>query len=612
MQETIKIPDNLDLVARAQLGLHALTGTCNPELGYEPYHITHLSARPAYFLHWSGIVSGVQPKFVEALALLKCMTGSPDTEAEKALVQSLLDNAEEDGFVYDRKDPRRPWNVGVGYGVKSRDDDYANIASNGRWANACWYMYQLTGDETYRRALKRCAEKICDVAVVKDDYAYFPYGGCGNDFSWIKSGWPDTDEPKGPREGCECSTTFYQVMAVRGLMKWYYISGDERMADISRRLVNFVVKPKFYGGQSEKDPDYGARRAHWWGHTHGNLMAFRSIMDYAAAAGDIKACEFARDGYEWTRHTICPQLGQARGFEGCCTGDLPALAIQLTDAGMGDYWDDADHAIRNATAQAQITSAEAARKIGEQYDERPLNSTYGDGFDPRFAWSIAATAKMPGLECDENVLERCVGAVTHALMEGRYQKPMLMSCCTGNALQGFYYAWEASVRHSGGVSTVNLFFTRFSEWMDLISFLPYEGKVVIRNKTSKTINVRIPGGVLPGHVRVLINGHYITPGYCGRYLNILGLSGREEIVITYPLEKRRLELAVPSVDSVGCANVAAHFAGSTCIGLDGEGDSIVGSDFKWIRQYSEAKYRGPETLFKDAPYYVPPKVIQWH
>jgi hypothetical protein len=63
------------------------------------------------------MMSGVKPKFLEALALLKCVAGSPDTEHEKGFIKSILDDIEEDGFIYDRKDPKRPWNVGVGYGV---------------------------------------------------------------------------------------------------------------------------------------------------------------------------------------------------------------------------------------------------------------------------------------------------------------------------------------------------------------------------------------------------------------------------------------------------------------------------------------------------------------
>ena len=612
---TINIPDNLDLADRARLGLHGLIGTCDPELDYEPYFLTYYSARPAYFLHWSTMVSGVKPKFLEAFALLKCICGTPDTDQEKAFLRSFMDNIDEDGLLYDKAAPNRPWNVGVGYGVKSRDMDYANIAGNGRLVNGLWYMYQLTSDESYKTAMKRCAEKMVDIAVIKNDYAYYPDSKCGNDFSWIKSGWPHTDEPKGPQEGCEGSVTFYQLLPVRGLMKWYYMSGDERMLDLSKRLVKFATQPKFYGGVVDTDPSYGAERAHWWGHQHGNLAAFRGIMDYACAASDVSALEFVRDAYEWHRQGICPQLGQSVTIEGCCGGDLPALAIQLTDAGIGDYWDDADHFVRNLTAQVQVTDLEGIRRIGESYAERPKDARFGAPDDFRFTRSINIGEPIPGLECLDNVLGRSVGAIANFLSSGRYQSPNQMACCTGNGLQGFYYAWEAAIRHSGGVSSVNLLFTRFSEWMDLISYLPYEGKVFIRNKTSKVINVRIPGGVPLNQARVTVNGNAMTPVFCGRYVSLTGLCGGEEIVVTFPQTERKLTLSVPNLNGRlfwGYPKVTANFVGSTCIGLEDEGESQFGSESVLVRQFNEPKYWGGETVYKDASYYVPPKVVQWY
>ena len=348
------------------------------------------------------------------------------------------------------------------------------------------------------------------------------------------------------------------------------------------------------------------------------MAALRGILDYACPANDIKALEFVRDGYEWLRQNICPQLGQGAHWESCCVGDLPAMAIQLTDAGMGDYWDDVEHATRNATAQAQVTDLEGIRRIGASYAERPKDARFGAPDDFRFTRNINITDPIPNLECDDNVLERSIGAIANALTGGCYQTPNQMACCTANGLQGFYYAWEAAIRHNGDTSTVNLLFTRFSEWMDLISFLPYEGKVVIHNKTSKNINVRIPQGVMPGNVSLAVNGNDINnPSFCGRYLNITGLSGREEITVTFPQNKRKLTLIIPNMNGRmhwGFPKVSANFVGSTCVGLGDERESIFGSENEsiLIKQFNEPKYRSGQTLFKDAPYYVPPKVIQWY
>ena len=619
-EKKITIPDNLDLVWHAKLAINGLMGTIDPKVYYEPYFLTYYQARPAYFLHWSSMPSGVQPKYLEALALMKCITGASEIQHEAGFLKSILDNIEEDGLMYDRAIPERPWNVGVGYGRKGWNADYANVAGNGRLINGFWYYYQLSGDEVYKKAMQRCAEKINEIAVRKDDYAYFPDPKCGNDFSWIKSGWPHTDEPGGPQEGNEGSTVFYQTLPIRGLIKWYQLSGDERMLELSRKLAIFGMKHNFYGAGHELDPVVGAERAHTWGHIHGNMAAFRGILDYAVIAGDIKALEFVNDGYQWYRHHISPHLGSSAGYESCCVGDWPALGIALSDAGVGDYWDDVDYAIRNAATQAQCMDAEAYYEMGRKFAERPKDSRYGQNDDFRFSRSIAVDP-IPGLEDVDNVIERSMGAMCNALQGGRFQKPNQMACCTGNGIQGFYYAWEAAIRHNAGTSTVNLFYTRFSPWMDLISYLPYEGKIIIKNKATKKLNVRIPSWVLLGNVCLKVNGNFLTPEFTGRYICLGSLDGNEQIEITFPQPKRTLHITVPDYNNrphgLGRSAVTVNLVGSTIIGFsDNEEESSMGVEPTRIKLYEYPHYymnfRKGIYAEKETNYHVTGKIIKWY
>ena len=617
--KNITVPDNLDLAWHAKLAINGLMGTLDPKVHYEPYFLTYYQARPAYFLHWSTMPSGVQPKYLEALALMKCMTGVTDIQHEEGFIKSFLDNVEEDGLLYDRALPERPWNVGVGYGAKDRNFDYANVAGNGRLINGMWYYHQLTGDDIWKTAMRRAAEKINAIAVRKNDYAYFPDSKCGNDFSWVKTGWPHTNEPLGPQEGNEGTTVFYQTLPIRGLMKWYMLGGDERMLDLSKRLATFGMMKKFYGAGNELDPRVGAERAHTWGHMHGNMAAFRGIMDYAAVTGDARALEFVNDGYQWLRHHLSPHLGANDGYECCCVGDWPALGIALSDAGMGDYWDDVDHAVRNATAPSQCMDAAAYYKIGEPFAERPKDAKWGVQWDFRFARHIALDT-IPGLEDVEDVVERSIGALCNNMRGGMWQSPNQMACCTANGVQGFYYGWEAAIRHNAGTSTVNLFYTRFSPWMDLISHLPYEGRVVILNKTSTNLNIRVPGWVRMQDARVTLNGRDVAPDRAGRYLRLGGLTGGERVELTFPQPRRSLEITLPNYNARPwwCrGTLTLNMVGSTIIGFkdSGEADS-QGVEPVLVKLYDHPgyykKFRNGEYAEKAAPHYVPEKIIQWY
>src|SRR5205085_465909 len=103
-------------------------------------------------------------------------------------------------------------------------------------------------------------------------------------------------------EGAEGSMKFYLLQPVRGYVRWYYESGDERFLDVSRRLANFCTRRKFWGGVTDIEPVAGAERGHFWGHFHGHTAALRGLLDYAIAADDYRLKEFVRDSYEWARH----------------------------------------------------------------------------------------------------------------------------------------------------------------------------------------------------------------------------------------------------------------------------------------------------------------------
>jgi hypothetical protein len=612
---TIKVPASLDLVERARLGIHGLTGSVDPNIDYEPYFLNFFGARPAYMIHWSSMVSGVLPKYVEALALLRGMSGSTENaDIEQNLLQSVRDNIAEDGLIYDRKQPNRPWNVGLGYGKKSWDEDYSCLAGDGRLLCGMDFYAQLTGDEYWSRQMKRTAERMLELAIVKGDLAYYPNVGCGNDFSYPRqSGWIHTDEPATSQEGTEGATTFYLGLPIRGLIRWFLRSGDERFLDLSRKFANFISLPKYWGAVVEQEPAFGASRAHYWGHFHGTLAALRSILEYALPANDYHLQSFVRDGFEWSWHHLAPRLGIDNALEGCATGDLVALGIQLSLAGLGDFWDPVDVLVRNSLAEAQVTDLEALQKLNNASPERPTDAPWGVPQDFRYTNSYQRRS-LPGQETTENVLERSIGGFAFQLINGRFQAPFEMACCTANGNQGFYYAWEAVVRGSGNTAMINLLFNRFSPWLDLFSYLPYEGKVVIRNKKARNLQVRIPGWVKQSKLICRLNGLPVEPTWLGRYAGFYDIPLNAEIMLEFPIVQETATVMIPLMNARqyrGVAKATYHFKGSTCIGLTEE-ESIFGSEYLWAPLYRRPQYHQDRAPWIEVPYHVVENPIQWY
>jgi hypothetical protein len=96
-------------------------------------------------------------------------------------------------------------------------------------------------------------------------------------------------------------------------------------------------------------------------------------------------------------------------------------------------------------------------------------------------------------------------------------------------------AWEASVRCKDGHAQVNLLLNRASPWLDVDSYLPYEGKVVIHNKTARSLSLRVPRWVDRSAVKVAVGAGTLKPVWLNRYLLVGSIRADDVITITFPM-----------------------------------------------------------------------------
>jgi hypothetical protein len=435
------------------------------------------------------MVSGVMPKFVMALPMLRVMSGSDqDRSIEEGFMNAIVRNMEGDGLIYDRAVESRPWNVGVYYGKPDWNEDYANMAGNGRAISGLLAWHQLTGDDDWLQRARRTAERMLQLAIVEGDQAWYPNPGIGNDFSYPrKSGWTTRKPPQSANEGFEGGAMFYHFQPLRGFVRYYRATGDDRFLDLSRKFAKLGLQPKFWNGAGDMEPRASAERGHFQLHFHASMAAVRSALDYALVANDYQAQEFAHNSYNYARQMGIKRLGlfptHGEGTEGCSIADMIGMAVTLSDAGLGDYWDDVEMYARNGLLCAQATDLEELKRVSMAGKERPpmsSNPGLAGHFDSRFRANNKGV--LPGQEVHDRVLERTVGAFGH-VVGARYQTPMMMQCCTGNCCQALYYAWESIVRRENDDAvTVNLWLNRRTPWVDVLSWQPYEGRMTVQNK----------------------------------------------------------------------------------------------------------------------------------
>jgi len=343
---------------------------------------------------------------------------------------------------------------------------------------------------------------------------------------------------------------------MRALTRWYEQSGDKSALGLAGDTAKYTLQFKPYW-TPESDPKavVGEEHAHFNGHPHENCVCLMGLLRYAQATGDARIKQFVRDGYEYLRNWGIARIGLFG--EMCATSDMTYLAIKMSDYGVGDYWEDVDCYVRNILADRQITSADKLRKavqtepilarflprtVPTDLINNPNAQTVGLG--QNLEKDAAKTVPLdPAFESEDNVVERCVGAfLSDAGYPSETVKIRLMFniCCPGNANHALFYAWESIVRcDTNGHATVNLLLNRASPWLDIDSWLPYEGKVVIHNKTARSLAVRMPRWVNKREVKSEIKGHAANTYWVDSFLMFQNLKPGDNITINFPMVETR-------------------------------------------------------------------------
>ncbi|MBZ5565269.1 MAG: hypothetical protein LAP13_22970 [Acidobacteriia bacterium] len=585
------VPDTLDLTERARLGLNGLTGTL--DWGEIPEFYFRVTLAPPQMGHDSLSHCACGPKYFEAFPMLRAMTGSDlNADVEARYNQYMLSSLGEDGLFYTRITAKRPWD-------RTSPEDYANIYGQGRMIRAMLAHYFVDRNPEWMRRLEKLVNKLREIAVYKDDYIYFPTSpGYGDIFSYPKSGWKITELHRGPQQTMAdlpdhtMGIPMYLGGTLLPLVRYAEAAGDEKALDLAGKLARFLLKP-----DSAWIPDGYAKgvtpaeHGQFRGHLHAHTMTLRGILAYGVATNDTGIKAFARDGYEFARTMGIGRLGWFAEYTGkhshetCGLGNMIALGIQLSEAGVGDYWDDVDGYVRNHLVEGQFTDLASLRS---------LNS------------SLSAE--------QEKMLERSVGTFagwgTPVALS-----TVLMNCCMANGSQALYYPWASTVRYSNGSVRVNLPLNRASPWLDVDSYLPYEGKVVLHSKQANRVLVRIPSWVDRHALKCDVDGQACMPPFAGNYLVLDAVRENSSITLTFPIREEPERFVLDDYGHKGSQILRTYtyhftFRGSTAVKVvsDAPGPNLY-DGIKPAAVPTYAAYKDREPFRKPS---APMKTVERH
>ncbi len=597
------IPDTFDLAHRAHLGVRVLTSIADPNWDYQIYWIAWWDRNPAVLLHdyndWVQSVEGL----MEVLPLLRVITGSNlRPQVDRAWMQVALKSIGADGLTYVPLNGL-PWarlHVAFsepvwrpdGTSTNANNADVAQVttpAKCGRTIGTMAVYYLRDKNPVWKAAAEKMIQRLDALKVDRGDYVYIPRGGM---------------EPNA-RFGAEAvmptgydAIDYGNVRMIQGLSQYYAATGYEPAIKFAQKLTKFAIGPaqsfdsegRFLFSETEKnfikDQYPGIERGKFGGHFHVHTIALASMLEYGVVTKDPEALEFVRKSYEWAKTQgsslvgFFPEMvldGHYTGAEGCEIGDMIGLAVKMSKAGVGDYWDDADRWLRNQFAEQQVTNGSWIPGVAATQKSKPVESN----------------------ETDKGVAESVVGGFLGRAM-GNEAGFVMPHCCTGNCLRAIYYVWENMLEREGDELRLHLLMNRASEWADVYSYIPYEGRVDLKIKmATSNIKLRAPQWISSGspEIKATVNGAARDSRWEGRYVNLGPAQPGQRVSVTFPIAERTVH------ETIGAVPYTLIIKGSTVVSIDPPG--------KLGPFYLRAHYRENTARWKTVKRFVSEERIDW-
>jgi len=561
------IPDTLDIASMGELSINAMTGNGDPNSDYWMYWDVDFNGYDSFMKH--NFNDWCVTKFWETVPLLRMITGSTlNNQVDPIYVDVLLRSIGDDGLFYIPLGGR-PWgrdDVQWGPNVWRTDGTKTSIGDDtvkhfthpmpiGRAINTMMVHYQLDKNPVWKKLIEKMIDRSLEILVDKEDWGYIPGGFFEPNAKIIL----ESEVPTGTF-AVESHGRLIQAPA-----RYYRLTGYEPAKKLSQKITSCVrYHGKNFGPNGEfldeGDPLF-----------HGNTCALLSMTDLARATDDADLMKFVEKSFTWARKQGSSTIGFYPEFadpnhpssESCAVADMIVIALKLSRAGVGDYWDDADRWIRNHFAEAQLS------KIEWIYSPEYLTREKEQDDDDDGENSGRQRPVAPGARTYDRVPERNLGAFAGFATPNDWAgNGLIMPCCTANGARTIYYIWEHILDYSNGKLSLNLLLNCAAQSVDVYSYIPYEGKVRLKIKKPCTeVNVRMPEWIPQNSsdVKCSTNEKCSKFNWKGRYID-LGVGNPGDIItITFPISERTVHEKIVNKD------YTFVIRGNTAISIDPPG-----------------------------------------
>ncbi len=513
---TEMIPDTLSLEERAKLATHAVVGLADAEHDYIPFFSANLITSPARMQHGDWDYGSSHGRMIDALILARHMSGTTEgADIEEWYRRNFLRFFKEDGLSYRQIHPRGHW------GVAANLIDQRSVIL----ALTSWFM--TTRDERVKTRADAHVAALKRIAVKEKDVWYFPAS------EYLEDGWPSKNAVQLRLAADPASFCGRLIMP---LLKYHELTGNQDALELCSYFTNLIVTRS---GVFNPDGSFNSALAYRSGHFHTRLGTLDGLARFAAFRGDHALTAFVQRSYEWAL-SQCTAFGWTPGdmqeqryeHETCSLVDLISTGISLAKSGYSQYWGVVERFVRNHLVESQLTDLDWVETLDTMEQDEPGWITYYH-VPQRLLGAFAGYSAPNDFACDVHY--------------GRGHINDVQACCIGSGTRGLYLVWQNIITTRGREVSVNMLLNRGAKWLDVLSHLPYEGKVELKiHENLPKLFVRIPDWA--GYAKVVatrvrgdesweVHGSDPSVWQRPRYFTFTDVREGEEITITFPVEE---------------------------------------------------------------------------
>ncbi|MEI7025915.1 hypothetical protein [Paenibacillus sp. y28] len=564
------IPDTLMLEERAGHAINAMIGMADEDYNGIPFFAADLMHKPAFMTHGDWDYGSSHGRMIDGLILARHMSGEEyGKEVEEKYRENLLSFFKEDGMSYRQLNPVHRWDTNA-----NLIDQRAVILSLTTW-------YLDTGDLKVKEAADRHVAALKRIAIKERDIWYYPAS------EYKEGGWPSSNGVQlrlAPDPAAFCGRL------VMPLLKYHELTGNPDALELCEFFTALIMERS---GVFNPDGSFNDSLAYRSGHFHTRLGTLDAIARFGMFTGNAATIAWVKKSYDWAL-TKCTAFGwtpgdlheQAYEHETCSLVDLIATGISLAKSGYVEYWGIVERFLRNHLTESQLLDLSWVEESDSKSGDIPASKTFFK-VAQRSKGAFAGYSAPNDFVCD--------------VIEGRGHTSDLQICCLGSGTRGLFMGWSNTVTEKDGTVSVNFLLNRGSKWLDVSSYLPHEGKVVIDvHQDVKRLQVRIPewaGFTKIQYVRELdgqvTEGNGREPSrWVNKHFLLLGeAKAGEQITITFPISHRK------TIENAVGQTFETIWRGDDVVGISPEGTKkplYSGRKVYDQAPMREGSYRRPE------------------